>query len=425
MTEGVTPSARADLAVIGAGAAGLMAAISAGRRAREQGLPLRIVALDGAKTIGAKILVAGGGRCNVTHHEVTEQAYAGGSRNAIRNVLRAFSVADTVSFFADLGVVLKREDTGKLFPVSDDGRTVLAALLGAAHAAGVEIQNPRRVESIERDGEGFVIRGDWGALAADRIILATGGKALPRSGSDGHGYLLAKALGHTITDHVFPALVPLILAPDCFLRALSGIALPARLELRSGTGKRLTSFTSPTLCTHFGLSGPGPMDISRYYTDARREDAGAHLVACWLPDAERTTIDADLQALGKRSVAKHLRDTLTERFADAICGYAGLPPAATGASLRKDERRALLDALFEMPLPITGDRGFTHAEVTAGGVPLPEVDIKSMASRVCPGLWLCGEVLDVDGRIGGFNFQWAWASGYIAGRSAAGAAAGA
>ncbi len=410
---------RADIAIVGAGAAGLMAAVWAGRRARELHRPLRIVALDGARTLGAKILVAGGGRCNVTHHAVTPDAYAGSSRNAIKKVLRRFDVPDTVAFFNELGVELKREETGKLFPTTDSARTILNALLQAVRDAGAEIRHPRRVETIQPTEHGYTIAGEWGELIADRLILATGGMALPRSGSDGAGYAFVKAFGHTVTPRVFPALVPLVVEPDHFIRTLSGLTLPARLELRAGTGKRLLSFTNSTLCTHFGLSGPSVMDISRYLTAARHEDRGAHLVIAWLPDATPDQLDAELQALGKRGVARWLTERLPARLAEALCTEAGVETNAFGHALTREQRKSLVRLLTECPVPITGDRGFTHAETTAGGVPLSEIELGTMTSRVRPNLHLCGEICDVDGRIGGFNFQWAWASGYVAGRSAA------
>ena len=185
---------RFDLAIVGAGAAGLMAAIEAAR-ARPG---LSIVLLDGARTLGAKILVAGGGRCNVTHHEVLPTDFAGGSRPAIGKVLREFPVGVTVTFFRDLGVELRREPTGKLFPATDQARTVLEALLRAAREAGVKLLYPRRVTAIRRAGAGFTLTGDWGEVAARRLILAAGGQALPKSGSDGGGYALARALGRDV-----------------------------------------------------------------------------------------------------------------------------------------------------------------------------------------------------------------------------------
>lgn len=416
--DGVPGGGVVDVAVVGAGAAGLFAAIWAGRRARELGVALRVAAFDGAAKLGAKILVAGGGRCNVTHHAVDERAYAGSSRNSVKQVLRAFTVEDTVAFFESLGVRLKREDTGKLFPTTDDAHSVLDALLAAARAAGVALRHPARVTGLRREGDHFALEGPFGTVPARCVVLATGGKSLPKTGSDGGGYALAQAMGHTNSEHVFPALVPLRLEDGCVLRGLSGLTLPAAIELRSGTGKRLERFENSTLLTHFGLSGPGVLDVSRYYTAARTGDAGARLVMHWLPGMTREAIDAALLGLGKRGVEKWLAGLLPDRLAAALCEQAGVPAGCSGADLRRETRLALLTLLTEYPLPVAGDRGWLHAEVTAGGVPLSEVNVKTMASRVCPGLFVCGELCDVDGRIGGFNFQWAWSSGYLAGRAA-------
>jgi len=413
-----------DIAVVGAGAAGLFASIWAGRTGAGR---LRVLALDGAKKLGAKILVAGGGRCNVTHHAVDEQQYAGSSRNAIKKVLRRFDVPETVAFFRELGVELKREDTGKLFPTTDDAHTVLNALLAAADRAAVTIRHPWRVARVRTDADSFLVEHeDNGTIVrAKRIILATGGMALPRSGSDGAGYDIARSLGHTITPRVFPALVPLTLPKDHWITALSGITLPATLEVRSATNKRLKFFTNSTLLTHFGLSGPSVLDISRYYAQTRHEDAGARLVLNWLPGETIESVDAALQKLGRSTPSRWLRDKgLPERLADAIVRSAAADPATPGHALLRDNRRNLAQMIAETPLPVTGDRGFTFAEVTAGGIPLGEIHLDTMESRVCPGLYLCGEICDVDGRIGGFNFQWAWASGYVAGVGSAAAIAG-
>jgi predicted Rossmann fold flavoprotein len=403
------------VAVVGAGAAGLMAAIQAGR----SGTCREVLALDGARSLGAKILVSGGGRCNVTHHEVDEKAFAGSTRPAIRKVLRRFDVARTVEFFAAEGVALKREATGKLFPVSDRARTVLDALLRAATESGVEVRHPWRVERIERMGASFRLHAASGeALEADRVVLASGGCSLPRTGSDGHGHAIARDLGHSITPHVFPGLVPLVLPGDHPLCSLSGLSAPVRVEVRGGSGRRLARAEGSLLCTHFGLSGPAALDISRYWTDARFEDPGATLVVAWLPGKDHAALDAALRGLGARPPGSLLAQWLPERLARGLCTIAGVDPGRPGHRLTRQERTALARAVLEMPLPVTGDRGYGYAEVTAGGVPLAEVRLETMESRTCPGLFLCGEICDVDGRIGGFNFQWAWASGYVAGVSA-------
>lgn len=393
-----------------------MAAIQAARSA-----PLRVVALDGARTLGAKILVAGGGRCNVTHHAVEASDFAGSSPAAIARVLREFPVAATIGFFRDLGVELKREPTGKLFPVTDRARTVLDALLGAARAAGVELRHPCRVEAIEPLGDRFRLRGAWGELIARRVILAAGGQALPRSGSDGSGVALARRLGHRSTATIFPALVPLLLPDGHWLRALSGLAAPARVEVRTGTGRRVVRFEGDLLCTHFGISGPVVLDASRHWLALRQTDPAARWVQSFLPAATPESLAAELGRLGRTTLGNWLAGRLPDRLASALIRAAGLDPAATTLRMTREARRELLRALLELELPIAGDRGFVHAEATAGGIPLAEVRLASLESRVVPGLHLCGELLDVDGRIGGFNFQWAWASGTVAGRAAAAA----
>mgnify|MGYP001079041007 CR=1 FL=1 len=411
-----------DIVIVGAGAAGLMTAISAGRALRQRGHHGRLVLLDGSKKVGVKILVAGGGRCNVTHHAIDEKQYAGTSRNTIRKVLRTFGVADTVEFFEELGVTLKREGTGKLFPTTDKAHTVLDALLGEVERVGVELINPWRVRSVQRQDEGFELfkEGSQDSIRADGLVLCVGGKALPRSGSDGGGYLIAKSLGHTITDHVFPALVPLVTGPtSAWLTELSGVSCRAVVEVRSGSGKKLARFENDLLCTHFGLSGPAPMDASRYLTAARLEDPSASLHITWLPGETFEHLDASLQGLAQRTPLAYLRECLPERLVRALCERVGIDPATPGSQLSRDARRGLAHTLVATPIDIAGDRGFTHAEVTAGGVPLREINPATMASRRCENLWLAGEILDVDGRIGGFNFQWAWASGWIAGRNVA------
>jgi len=414
-------SESADIVIVGAGAAGLMAAVWAGRGL--EGTGARVVLLDGSRKIGAKILVAGGGRCNVTHHEVDEKQYAGGSRNTIRKVLRGFDVGPTIELFRELGVELKREETGKLFPVTDRAQTVLDALLGEVRRLGVELFNPWRVGAIERQpGGGFVVRQENSGefLETPRLVLATGGKALPKSGSDGGGYALATGLGHTLTERLIPALVPLVVGGRShWLTELSGISARVGVEVRSGTGKRLARFENDLLCTHFGLSGPAVMDASRWLIEAQALDERATLKVCWLPGETFESVDRAMLSLGETGVLSWVRRRLAERLARAICASHGVAPSLTGSRLNKETRRALAHTLVEMPVEVLDNRGFTHAEATAGGVLLSEIDPGTMRSRACEGLWLIGEILDVDGRIGGFNFQWAWSSGASAGRAVA------
>ncbi|HEX6097521.1 MAG TPA: aminoacetone oxidase family FAD-binding enzyme [Thermoanaerobaculia bacterium] len=406
-----------DIAVVGAGAAGLTAAMFAKRTAPDA----RVVALDGAPKIGAKILISGGGRCNVTHHAVAAGDF-NGNRNAIARVLRTFTVDQTVAWLAELGVMLKREETGKLFPTTDRAKTVVDALLRGCE--GVEIRTGARVltchpersegpgraghdeRSDARDarpahpGPSLTLGMTGGAIAAKRVILATGGRSVPKTGSDGHGYTLARHLGHTITD-TFPALVPLVLEENHWMTALSGTSAEVELSVRSETGKVLTRHRGSMLFTHFGVSGPVVLDVSRHWVESK-----GTLVVNFLPDETFESLDLALRA----NPRAYLRGKLPQRLLDRF---------EVDAALTKDARRKIVRALTETVLPVVRDRGFDYAEVTAGGVPLSEVDLSTMASRKCDGLYLCGEILDVDGRIGGFNFQWAWASGRLAGIHAA------
>lgn len=408
-----------DILTVGAGAAGLMATIFAGRTAPAG---CRIAVVDGAKKIGAKILVSGGGRCNVTHDVVTPDDYAGANRNQIAKVLRSFSVDNTTDFFHDLDVHLKREDTGKLFPTTDKAVTVLDALLRAVEDAGAAILTDHRVESVRREADHFIVTTSQGELHARKLILATGGKSLPKTGSDGHGYELVKSLGHTVTKTT-PALVPLVLTKNHWLTAHSGLTLEAELALVSATGKVLHRQPGSTLLTHFGLSGPAPMDISRHWIAAHANDPGTQLRVNLLPGMNDHQADEALVRLaeqhGKTTIADILSDKLPKRLAESLLTHGvQLAPNTPLARLSKPQRRALVSALTALPLPVERDRGYLFAEVTAGGVPLSELDLATMASRPCPGLYLCGEILDVDGRIGGYNFQWAWCTGRLAGTAA-------
>ena len=189
------------------------------------------------------------------------------------------------------------------------------------------------------------------------------------------------------------------------------------LELHSRSGKRLTQVTGALLCTHFGVSGPAALDLSRHFLAARAADPEVKVIANFWPGKTGEALDRELQALGRTRLLTHLRSVMPERLARLLCESAGVDPASPGHRLARVGRASLVQAVVEHRLPVTGDRGFRYAEVTAGGVPLSELRLESLASRVCPGLHLCGEILDVDGRLGGFNFQWAWASGTVAGRA--------
>lgn len=416
----MTGTHEADLAIVGGGAAGLAAAIFAAEAA-PQGY--RVVVLDGARTLGAKILVSGGGRCNVTHHTVSPRDF-NGSPNIVRNVLAAFDAATAVRWFASLGVELKQEPTGKLFPTTDSARTILEALLQRCLDLHIVIHSGCRIVQIDSpngDDPNFTLKHTGGAIRSRRVIVSTGGRSLPRSGSDGGGWELLRQLGHTVTP-TYAALVPLVLAPEMFHASLAGISQEVELSVIVG-GKRIDHRSGSLLWTHFGISGPVVMDASRFWTMAHETGAQPKMVCNLVPgesfdQVERWFVET-ATARPKAFVVNQLSCRLPERVATALLAHLKLDPATPAGQISRDARREIVHGLTGLVLPITQHRGWNYAEVTAGGVPLAEIDYRTMQSRKVPGLYLAGEVLDCDGRIGGFNFQWAWATGHLAGRAAA------
>ena len=406
------------IAIVGAGAAGLATAIFAARRgAREP-----IVLLDGAARPGAKILVSGGARCNVTNAVVTERDYCGSPPHLVRRVLRAFGVAETVAFFEEIGVPLHEEAGGKLFPDANRSRAVLEALLGEARRRGVALRTGERVASVDGDAEGFVLRTERGGLEASRVVLATGGLSLPKSGSDGHGLSLARALGHTVVPTT-PALVPLVL-DGAFHARLSGVSQEAELTVRSRSGL-VDRRRGSLLWTHFGVSGPVVLDASRHWLRAQLEEGAAPaLDASLVPGASFEELEKELldraAASPRTAVARALAVRVPAAVAEAVAEAAGVPADTPLGRLARDGRRAIVRGLVARPLAVARSRGYAFAEATAGGVPLAEVDTRTMESRARRGLHLAGEMLDVDGRVGGFNFQWAWSSAWVAAGGLAG-----
>ena len=403
--------ATVDLCVIGAGAAGLAAGIFAA----EQNPRLTLELLDGAKTIGAKILVSGGGRCNVTHDVMTLDDFFG-TRHLVRNVLAAFPVQETVQWFATLGVELKREETGKLFPVTDKARTVLDSLIARCGVLGVVLRPDHRVSEIacdnrlvESQSARFHIRHQHGEVSARRVILATGGRSLPRTGSDGLGYELARRLGHSVTPAV-PALVALVLDDSCFHQGLSGLSHEVEMQTVV-QGRTVDRRTGSLLWTHVGISGPVVMDASRFWCLARERGEAAEVYGNFLPgrslEHTRDWFLAQSAQHPRRSLLKMLATLVPERLAEALCRQAAGDPQQASAQVSRTTRDRLLAGLTRFRFPVLRDRGWNFAEVTAGGIPLEEINYRTMESKLVPGLYLVGEVLDCDGRIGGFNFQWA------------------
>ena len=414
---------RHDIAVVGAGAAGLAVSIFAAEAVAKGDVQRRIVLLDGVNTIGAKILVSGGGRCNVTHEVVAPTDYFG-NRRIIKNVLAGFSVEQTMMWLASLGVALKREETGKLFPVTDKARTILTALVDRCHELGVFICPDHRVTDIvplTGSETGFFIHHVHGILHTKKVILATGGRSIPKSGSDGFGYELARRLSHRVTSTA-PALVPLMLDDRMFHKTLSGLS--HHVELTTVVkGRKVDRRTGSLLWTHFGISGPVVMDMSRFWTLGHEQGETVEVYGNFLPGRTQEQTKAWLMEQARenprRSLVKTWAQQIPERLAEALCAHVECDSKTATAQLPRTDRDRLLAALTTFKFPITYDRGWNYAEVTAGGVPLEEINFQTMESKLVPGLYLIGEILDCDGRIGGFNFQWAWATGFLAGQAVA------
>jgi predicted flavoprotein YhiN len=422
--------------VVGAGAAGLMAAIFAAEHGR------RVLLLERTRDGGRKILISGGGRCNVLPSVLAPERFVtDSSPNTLRNLLRSWPLADQKRFFEEtLGLPLALEaETGKLFPVANQARAVRDALVAHARRRGVEFRFETRVldvwPSSETDsdtastgasvgsetaeGPSFGSRWrvrleDGSRLDADAVILATGGLSVPATGSDGTGLVIARRLGHAMHE-TYPALTPLVADPPVH-EPLSGVSLT--VQLRASVDGRATTTTGGFLFTHRGYSGPSVLDISHTAVRARLAGRPQPVTVQWTMHGEEAWHEMLKPADGL--VRTRLRQHLPDRLADWLAYDAGVSHDQPLATLTRDVRRQLVERLCRYALPWTGDEGYRKAEVTGGGVALDEVHPRTLESRRHPGLYLCGEMLDAFGPIGGHNFAWAWATGRLAGRAVAG-----
>ncbi len=375
--------------------------------------------LERTKDGGRKILISGGGRCNILPAALDESRFVtDSSPHTLRNIVRSWPLAEQIAFFErDLGLTLVEEpESAKLFPASQRARDVRDGLLALARERGVEFKPNTLVTKINSlDGSWQVERQGAAPLVADAVIMATGGLSVPQTGSDGSGLRMVEGLGHTMHP-TYPALTPLIAEPAPFA-ALAGVSLRVKLTARDGS--RHATATGGFLFTHRGYSGPAVLDVSHVLVRSRGSGGtGASLLVQWTELSEDDW-HAALARDGTRTVGAVVRGPLPARLADALVTSAGLDPARPLAQLRRQERIRLVRTLVRGELPWTGDEGYKKAEVTGGGVSLAEIDPRTMESRRHPGLFLCGEMLDAFGPIGGYNFLWAWATGRAAGLGAA------
>ena len=415
-----------DAIICGAGAAGLMAAIHAAERGR------RVLLLEKGKKAGVKVLMSGGTRCNITHDcdaRGIVEAF-GPNGKFLHSALANLGPRETVSFFNGEGVATKVEDTGKVFPVSDRALDVLDSLLKRLARSGATLAITEPVRDIEavcspashtsagRGDGGFRVSTPSRALTCERVLITTGGKSYPGCGTTGDGYALAQKFGHSIVP-TSPALVPLTVQPE-WISELRGITLPdVGLKVTPPEGKALSQRRGSMLFAHFGLTGPAPLDVSRAVS-GHAAPRSLTLEADFLPAMPETAFSEFLQAeslaSGKKQLAVVLSDKLPRRLADQLLTLCGLAADRKAAALAKADRAKLVAAVKRLRLPLRGTLGFEKAEVTAGGVSLDEVDSRTMQSKRQPGLYFAGEVLDLDGWIGGYNFQSAWSTGWLAGK---------
>lgn len=399
------------IVVVGAGAAGLVASIFA----RTHNGPVTVVerTADG----GRKILISGGGRCNVLPESLEPRRFVSdSSAPLVRRLLQSWPVREQHAFFErDVGVPLALEaESRKWFPASNKARDVRDGLIALARARGVAFQFNTDLVSLRRSSDGWIVETSRGDVEASVVILATGGLSVPLTGSTGDGLRLAAALGHVVHD-TYPALTPLVVSPPRHAN-LSGLSLDVSITAKSAHEE--VRARGGFLFTHRGYSGPAVLDVSHVAIRSLTRDVDrATLAVQWCEMDERAWHAALIGVPGP--VVNVLAGHLPRRLAEQLVVDAGLPLTRLGAELRRDERMAVVDALVRYALPWTGDEGYKKAEVTGGGVALDEIDPKTLGSRRQPSLFLCGELLDAFGPIGGHNFSWAWATGRLAGLGAA------
>jgi predicted Rossmann fold flavoprotein len=420
-----------DVVVAGAGAAGLLAAIRSCERGR------RTLLLEKNRKPGVKILMSGGTRCNITHDCDAAGIIAafGSAGRFLHSPLAALAPRQLVQLLNDEGMATKVEPGGKIFPVSDRAVDVLAALLRRLDRSGAELALDEPVVDLARREAGFSVTTPRRTLECEKLVVTTGGKSYPGCGTTGDGYPWLATLGHTIRQPR-PALVPLT-SDEEWIHSLAGVTItdtllrvvdPAATNA-DGMRKRrrgglpaglLIERRGSLLFTHFGLSGPVALDVSRAVT-AVDEANRLVLAADFLPAVSAEELDERLRKSatteGRKKVSSLTVGRLPRSFVEALIHRAYVPADRRASELTKEERTRLVQELKRCEISVTGSRGFEKAEVTAGGVALDEVDSRTMQSKLVPNLFLAGEILDLDGFIGGYNFQAAFSTGWLAGES--------
>ena len=404
-----------DVIVVGAGAAGLLAGISAGKSGA------KTLVLEKNRKPGVKILMSGGTRCNITHNTDNRGIVKAFGNNGkfLHSPLAAFSVDETIRFFNQAGVATKVELTGKIFPVSNKALDVLDALLNQLKHENATLLLETPVLDIDPTEDGFLLKTNLQTFNAKKIILTTGGLSFPGCGTTGDGYKFAMKFGHTIKE-TQPALAPL--KTDArWVHELSGVTIPDVGVTACLNEKPMMQDRGSFLFTHFGLSGPVILNVSKAL-NSLSNFKNSSLKLDFLPSVKETDLEAKLQSFastdGKKLLSVALGELLPRRLLEGLFSQIGFSPERKCAGISKDERKAIVISIKSKSVNITGTLGYAKAEVTTGGVSLDEVNSKTMESKLKKGLYLAGEILDLDGPIGGFNFQAAWSTGFLAGSQA-------
>lgn len=402
--------------IVGGGAAGMMAAISAARNGAH------VTILEKNPRVGKKILATGNGRCNFTNVNVGHGCYFGENPGFVLKALSGFNVSDTISFFEKLGIQHKVEEMGKVFPMSDQASSILDVFLYELNRLGVDIICDSDVVDIMTEKGSFVLKTRNGSVyRGDSVVLAPGGKAMPSSGSDGYGYDLALKLGHTMTD-IFPALVQLMLEGDFFKR-IDGVKFVGTAEIIDNN-KPVVKDRGDILFTNYGVSGPPVLQISRKAGELLNSGKKAILRISILDTMSEEEvsdlIDRRFKADPDKTVEFSFVGLINKRLIPVILHQAGISDLKRPVSgITPKERGRIARILTGWRFSIRGTKSWPSAQVTAGGIRTREIDENTMESLLVKGLYFAGEIMDVDGMCGGFNLQWAWTSGYIAGCSAA------
>lgn len=404
-----------EIIVIGGGPAGLMAALTAAAMGR------KVIILEKMDKPGRKLLVTGRGRCNLSNQYMDPSHYHSGKKNFVRDVLSQFGLQDTLDFFRELGVPTRVEKEGKIIPWTQQASSVLEALLLELQDLGVEIRTGFRVADITYSAGSYTVRDGTGhTLTAPGVVLASGGRSYPELGSAGDGYPLAERLGHRVATP-FPALVH-IRSGEPYLKKIAGNSFDGTAFLETD-GRVICSYSGEILFTDYGISGIPLLQLSRHLAVALQAGQSVRILLDYFPETEEPALQELLLSRAarhpERTVSSLLNGVLHSRLIPVVLQENRIEPRSRSGSIPSRTWSALAAWLKSWPLSPTGTRGWEVAQVTAGGVDAREVDPLTLQSRVSPGFFLAGEVLDVDGECGGYNLQWAWSSGFCAGRHAA------